>query len=183
MILPDVPSGCEIQQLLGDIDQANTEVGDLSGYWRDLLNATLETAKKFEADHRYTHIISQLRATCHLTNLLMYTCCNLTHSSLAGWIKTRDGELAGADAVRGVPEGVQEQLEQLKVYIYVYRAYHTYHTYHKYHKYHACMQHNRYTVLCMSVALGSPGRDHCSPDYSRCSWYTSKHHDCQLLPR
>ena len=52
LILPDVPSGCEIQQLLGDIDQANTEVGDLSGYWRDLLNATLETAKKFEADHR-----------------------------------------------------------------------------------------------------------------------------------
>ena len=39
----------------------------------------------------------------------------LTCSSLAGWIKTRAGELTGADAVRGVPDGVQEQLEQLKV--------------------------------------------------------------------
>ena len=30
-------------------------------------------------------------------------------------MKMRAGELTGADAVRGVPEGVQEQLEQLKV--------------------------------------------------------------------
>lgn len=49
----DVPSGIEIQQLLGDIEQANKEVGDLAGYWKDLLNASLETAKKFEADQRY----------------------------------------------------------------------------------------------------------------------------------
>ena len=49
---PDIPSGCEIQQLLVDIDQANTEVGELSSHWRDLLNASLETAKKFEADQR-----------------------------------------------------------------------------------------------------------------------------------
>ena len=30
-------------------------------------------------------------------------------------MKTRGGELTGADTVRGVPEGVQEQLQQLKV--------------------------------------------------------------------
>ena len=47
-----MPSGIEIQQLLGDIEQANKEVGDLAGYWKDLLNASLETAKKFEADQR-----------------------------------------------------------------------------------------------------------------------------------
>ena len=51
-LCPDVPSGCEIQQLLADIEQANTEVSDLSSYWKDLLNASLETAKKFEADQR-----------------------------------------------------------------------------------------------------------------------------------
>lgn len=51
----DVPSGIEIQQLLGDIEQANKEVGDLTGYWKDLLNASLETAKKFEADQRYMY--------------------------------------------------------------------------------------------------------------------------------
>ena len=49
---PDVPSGCELQQLLADIEEANTEVGDLTGYWKDLLNASLETARKFEADQR-----------------------------------------------------------------------------------------------------------------------------------
>ena len=37
------------------------------------------------------------------------------HSSLTGWMKSSSGELASTDAVRGVPEGVQEQLEQLKV--------------------------------------------------------------------
>ena len=57
VFVSDVPSGCEIQQLLGDIDQANKEVGDLTGYWKDLLNASLETAKKFEADQRYVHCI------------------------------------------------------------------------------------------------------------------------------
>lgn len=51
----DVPSGIEIQQLLGDIEQVNKEVGDLTGYWKDLLNASLETAKKFEADQRYMY--------------------------------------------------------------------------------------------------------------------------------
>ena len=52
VVVVDVPSGIEIQQLLGDIEQANKEVGDLAGYWKDLLNASLETAKKFEADQR-----------------------------------------------------------------------------------------------------------------------------------
>ena len=51
-LCPDVPSGCEIQQLLADIEQANTEVSDLRSYWKELLNASLETAKKFEADQR-----------------------------------------------------------------------------------------------------------------------------------
>ena len=50
--ISDVPSGVEIQQLLGDIEQANKEVGDLAGYWKDLLNASLETARKFEVDQR-----------------------------------------------------------------------------------------------------------------------------------
>ena len=53
VFISDVPSGYEMQQLLGDIDQANKGVGDLTGYWKNLLNASLETAKKFEADQRY----------------------------------------------------------------------------------------------------------------------------------
>ena len=55
IVVSDVPSGVEIQQLLGDIEGANKEVGDLTGYWKDLLNASLQTAKKFEADQRYVH--------------------------------------------------------------------------------------------------------------------------------
>lgn len=40
---------------------------------------------------------------------------SLLYRSLSNWIKEKEVELAGADTVRGVPEGVEEQLDQVEV--------------------------------------------------------------------
>ena len=51
---------------------------------------------------------------------LMHTCSSYllycTCSSLSGWMKRTAGKLGSSEPVRGVPEGVKEQLEQLKVW-------------------------------------------------------------------
>lgn len=51
--MPGVPSGADIQQLLSDIENTNGKVGELLNHWKTLLASSLETAKKFEEDHKY----------------------------------------------------------------------------------------------------------------------------------
>ena len=49
---PGVPSGADIQQLLTDLDRASDKVEGLLKQWQDQLTASLQTAKKFEEDHK-----------------------------------------------------------------------------------------------------------------------------------
>ena len=49
----DTPSGAAIHQLLSSIAKGNSEVADLLSFWKDLLSAGLDTAKKFDNDYKY----------------------------------------------------------------------------------------------------------------------------------
>lgn len=109
----DVPSGCEIQEMLADIDQASTEVSGMTVNWKDLLIASLKTAREFEADQRYRYFQLKIyRYVIQMSSVCVYVC---VCSSLSSWAKRTAGEVGSGEAVRGVPEGVKEQLEQLKV--------------------------------------------------------------------
>ena len=111
----DGPSGADIQKLLSDIDETSATVREQLSYWRDLLSASLDTAKKFELDHRYLNFVNRKALVLQSMSAKTFQNPSCTYSSLAAWIKQKEEELANANTVRGVPEGVEEQLKQLEV--------------------------------------------------------------------
>ena len=85
--LADTPSGAEMHELLTSLEKSNGETKELLDFWRNFLNASLETAKKFDNDH----------------------------GDLSDWLREKEELLSNADTVRGVPEGVEEQILQVEV--------------------------------------------------------------------
>ena len=84
-----------MQELLTSLEKSNGVTKELLDFWRNFLNASLETAKKFDNDH----------------------------GDLSDWLREKEELLSNADTVRGVPEGVEEQILQVEVRTIIFYYY------------------------------------------------------------
>ncbi|XP_065889965.1 microtubule-actin cross-linking factor 1-like isoform X3 [Dysidea avara] len=79
---PTVPTGKSLKELLEQLAELNSTVKELSTVKLKMLEDRLEKARKFEEDY---HDVSE-------------------------WFRTQQEELSNVGSVRGVPEGIKEQL-------------------------------------------------------------------------